>query len=57
MSSQTNKPESVNIRRSATLGAMGGIAVAASIVVFVMFASWEWAVLLMLFAIYCAVMR
>lgn len=47
----------VAVRRSPTIGALSGVAVGAAAVVFVVFGSWEWAVLLMLFAIYLAAMR
>lgn len=56
-SQETNRPAEVAMQRSAVWEGLGFLAVLVALVVYVLLGDREWAVLLMLFAIYCAAMR
>lgn len=54
----SDKPDTkVEVKHSNVWEIVGFFSVLIALIVFVLVGDWQWAVLLMLFAIYCAVMR
>jgi hypothetical protein len=51
------EPEPITVKRSQGWEVLGFFVMLAAFTVVIVFGNWQWATLLMLFAIYCAAMR